>query len=48
LTISVAENLYDDGDEEEGEAGEDEEEEDEDAGEDEASGADDVDDELGF
>jgi hypothetical protein len=48
FTISVAENLYDDG-EEEGEAEEEEdEEEDEDAGEEEAPGADDIDDELGF
>lgn len=54
FTISVAENLYEDGDEgeeeEEEEGGDEEEGEDEDAGagEDEAPDADDIDDELGF
>jgi hypothetical protein len=50
FTISVADNLYDEGDEEEAEEDEDEDEnEDEDAGgEDEAPDADDIDDELGF
>ena len=55
FTISVAENLYDDADEEEGGAGEEDEEdvdegedEGEDVGEDEAPAADDIDDELGF